>query len=222
MILHIIGRVILMLVSFKYLKICKFYFYYEMLYMLLETLIPPSVLSPYYNRAFILQKSYENFSYFYFELWPSLFCSLATTMMSPLIRKLVYDEGIKEDYTLPQTLIQMMYQSIVLISIQIIYSWLGFIFLDSEILRGSNEQLLNNLDDSCVILEENSYTVLFVNDAAKKISKKSYDQSLHESFGALGKNLTAFDSTKQIFAHMKPSIFQDKNFDSNMMLKKIK
>ena len=54
MILHIIGRVILMLVSFKYLKICKFYFYYEMLYMLLETLIPPSVLSPYYNRAFIL------------------------------------------------------------------------------------------------------------------------------------------------------------------------
>ena len=92
MIIHTIGRVILMLVSFKYLKICKVYFYYELLYTLFELLIPPSVLSAYYNRNFILQRSYENFSYFYFDLWPSLGCSLATTMMSPIIRKVVYDE----------------------------------------------------------------------------------------------------------------------------------
>ena len=54
MIIHTLGRVILMLISFKYLRICKTYFYYELLYMLLETLLPPSALSAYYNRRFIL------------------------------------------------------------------------------------------------------------------------------------------------------------------------
>ena len=116
MIIHTLGRVILMLISFKYLKICKTYFYYELLYMLLETLLPPSELSAYYNRRFILQRSYENFSYFYFDLWPSVGCSLVTTIMSPIIRKVVYDEELDSD-SMGQTAMLMLYQSLVLVSI---------------------------------------------------------------------------------------------------------
>ena len=116
MIIHTLGRVILMLISFKYLKICKTYFYYELLYMLLETLLPPSELSAYYNRRFILQRSYENFSYFYFDLWPSVGCSLVTTIMNPIIRKVVYDEELDSD-SMGQTAMLMLYQSLVLVSI---------------------------------------------------------------------------------------------------------
>ena len=93
-IIHTLGRVILMLISFKYLRICKMYFYYELLYMLFETLLPPTALSAYYNRLLILHRSYENFSYFYFDLWPSVSCSLITTIMNPIIRKVVYDEEL--------------------------------------------------------------------------------------------------------------------------------
>lgn len=105
-----------MLISFKYLRICKTYFYYELLYMLLETLLPPSALSAYYNRRFILQRSYENFSYFYFDLWPSVGCSLVTTIMSPIIRKVVYDEELDSD-SMGQTVMLMLYQFLVLIGI---------------------------------------------------------------------------------------------------------
>ena len=117
----------------------------------------------------------------------------------------------------------MIYQFLVLICIQIIFSWLGFIFLDAEILRGGNEQLLNNLDESVVILEENSQVVLFVNDAAKNISKKQDKQNISiELFESLGDKMAAFDSTTKLFAHIEPTIFKDQHVDSHTTIRKIK
>ena len=47
------------------------------------------------------------------------------------------------------------------------------IFVESEIVRIGNDQILNNLKEGVVILDKTSENVLFVNTAAKQFSVKA-------------------------------------------------
>ena len=56
----------------------------------------------------------------------------------------------------------------------IVSTKIGFTYVDLEILREGNEQLLDNLEEGVMILEENTLNLFFMNEAAKTIHKE-YD-----------------------------------------------
>ena len=43
---------------------------------------------------------------------------------------------------------------------------IGFLFIESEVLRKGNEQLLDGFDEGVIVLEEKSNNILFYNAAA--------------------------------------------------------
>jgi len=47
---------------------------------------------------------------------------------------------------------------------------IGFLFIETEILRVGDEQLLNDLKEGVIILDHESGYVLFVNQAAKNLT----------------------------------------------------
>ena len=78
------------------------------------------------------------------------------------------------------------------------------IFVDSEIVRVGNDQILNNLKEGVVILHEKSDQVVFANNAAEKQfnvrANKSFQMSFkgdeEESIDLEEKIFTAFDIAK--------------------------
>ena len=55
-----------------------------------------------------------------------------------------------------------------------IFTKIGLTYVDLEILREGNEQLLDNLEEGVIILEEDTLNLFFMNEAAKTIHKE-YD-----------------------------------------------
>ena len=46
----------------------------------------------------------------------------------------------------------------------------GLIFVESDILRNGNEELLNSLEEGVIIQTEDTHEVVFINEVGKKIS----------------------------------------------------
>ena len=63
----------------------------------------------------------------------------------------------------------MVWQSFNLWVCHICITKVGMIFVEAEILREGNEQLLNDLEEGVVIQHLDTHEILFVNKAAKKI-----------------------------------------------------
>ena len=70
-----IGRLILILISVKHLRICKIYFYYEQILFLCSIAMPLGMTADMQNDMSLVENQ-KNFSYFYYDLWPSLICTL--------------------------------------------------------------------------------------------------------------------------------------------------
>ena len=77
----------------KNLKVCKMYYYYEQLIFLSSMLMPLGWTADFQNDWNLIENQ-MNFTYFYFDLWPSLLCSMVTQLLTPVSRMLVYEEEI--------------------------------------------------------------------------------------------------------------------------------
>ena len=60
----------------------------------------------------------------------------------------------------------MIFTALVITLMHILFNKMGLLFVDAEILRTGNDQLLNDLQEGVIILNEESKTILFVNQAA--------------------------------------------------------
>ena len=77
---------------------------------------------------------------------------------------------------------------------------LGFeLYIELDILRDGNDQLLNNLQEGVFIVEHKTGKVLFKNKAARKLKRTA---------PLLGEAGTMFDNTTQSFAPINMEIFQ--------------
>ena len=74
--------------------------------------------------------------------------------------------------------ITLIWQSINLLIIHLVVTKWGLIYIDSELLREGNQQLLDNLEEGVIILDETNLDILFKNKAATRISLK---QDLEDS-----------------------------------------
>ena len=66
------GRMVLLLISIKCLSITKIYFYYELLVVLVKQCLLPQDQDTHRGNLFLNHVQQNNFSEFYFHLWPSL------------------------------------------------------------------------------------------------------------------------------------------------------
>lgn len=84
------------------------------------------------------------------------------------VRKFIYEAPI--DYGIVVGLITaMIFTALAITLMHILFNKMGLLFVDSEILRTGNDQLLNELEEGVIILNEDSKKVLFVNQAATKL-----------------------------------------------------
>ena len=77
------------------------------------------------------------------------------------------------------------FQFLNLLAMHIVINVVGLLFVEAEILRAGDAQLLNDLKEGVIIMDQESGLVLFVNKAAKKfnfiIPKKRHIDDDHHS-----------------------------------------
>ena len=61
--------------------------------------------------------------------------------------------------------------------IHFVISWIGFKYLEAEISRESNEQILNNLKEGVLIVDEATAAIRFKNGAVGRINRRLKDAS---------------------------------------------
>ena len=78
----------------------------------------------------------------------------------------------------------MVWLAINLLIVHLVITKVGLIFVDAEILRIGNEQLLDNFEEGVLILEEEKMEPIFLNKAARELNfdySDSIPDSLQES-----------------------------------------
>ena len=65
------GRMLLMLISLKYLTVTKLYFYYELFAVLVDQCMP-NIANTHLGNEFLNHEQQANFTEFYFSFWPSI------------------------------------------------------------------------------------------------------------------------------------------------------
>ena len=65
-------------------------------------------------------------------------------------------------------LTSMLWLSFGLFLVNLLVKKVGQIFVESEVLKQGNTQLLDNLEEGVIILEDQTFETVFINEAAKK------------------------------------------------------
>ena len=82
-----------------------------------------------------------------------------------LVRQFIYEAPIDSGIVVG-LITAMIFTALVITLMHILFNKMGLLFVDAEILRTGNDQLLNDLQEGVIILNEESKTILFVNQAA--------------------------------------------------------
>ena len=137
MIFLLAVRVILLLISFKYLKVCKYYIYLYTIMISLDFLHPLEL--DYGNQSWIL--SLTNiiiFILFYFEFWSSLFCNIFLQIVLMFVRSYIYSDEINSA-AITWLIFNLLWTGFFCSIIHLVITLVGFTFVKSEILRTGNE-----------------------------------------------------------------------------------
>ena len=81
--------------------------------------------------------------------------------------------------------------------IQCFMSAIGYLYVEAEIPRSSNQILLNNLDEGVYIMDETESTVMFHNKAADRVNRKMMENGNTTFFN---RNEVIIDKTQKLFA----------------------
>ena len=204
MIIMTFGRVILMAISFKYLSICKMYIYYQVLYGVLEDCLPRDfgdMQSKLSNTNNVM-----NFCLLYFDFWPNCLTMSSLPILQLATNSFVYDKKITGS-GLGESIAATGWQFFSLLMCHMVINAVGLIFVDADINRSGNEQLLNDLKEGVIIMDPQSGLVHFVNKAAKRFSirKNRYlgvSMSIHDNEAGPGidDSTDTFDKGQELFA----------------------
>lgn len=143
-------RVILLLVSFKYRNIVKFTIYFECIFYFLEALTPTSTeLSK--DADILMLGCILVFVMSYFKFLPSLL-AVEVSMLAPYTSRYFF-YGTDPWKLALACFLQLFNVAISFTCCHLIITKVGMIFVDAEVLREGNEQLLNNLDEGVIITD---------------------------------------------------------------------
>ena len=130
-------RVILLLISFKYLRVCKYYIYLYTLIYSIDFLFPRHL--DYGAQSWILALTQIIiFILFYFEFWSSLICNCSSQIVLLLVRYYLYNDEINSG-VITWLIFNLLWTCFFCAIIHIVINLVGFTFVKSEILRLGNE-----------------------------------------------------------------------------------
>ena len=112
-----------------------------------------------------------DFTLFYFHFWRALMFTMLKMVVFNAGRKIFYYETIDE--TIMECLMNMFFQSLSIWIIHIIITQVGMIFVEAEVLRTGNEQVLDNLEEGVIIQNKDTHKVVFINKAAKRMESNA-------------------------------------------------
>ena len=96
-------------------------------------------------------------------------------------------------------------------SVHCLYSFMGSLYVGSEVPRIANEQLLDNLKEGVFIVEKDCSGICFLNSAAKNfMSNPNFDVSKASDLEDTADD-KLFDWDKKMFAKMDTNILSGKN-----------
>lgn len=171
------GRLALIAVSYKYDRVSKYYFAYQMLFCCVEATFPQNFGDFQIHLA--LACSYLFYIAFAYNFWSNILCAV---LMHAYISFFALSQIHGKEVPLEMFAARTFWQILLTILVHCLTAICGQLYSETEILRKDNERLLENHSESVVILEEPSGKVTFANTAAKtfgavKLSSKSEDDS---------------------------------------------
>ena len=130
-------RVILLMISFKYLKVCKYYLYLYTIIYSVDFLNPYKL--DYGAQSWILAlTNIIIFILFYFEFWSSLLCNCSSQIMLMLVRYYLYNDVI-DSGVITWIIVNLLWTCFFCAIIHIVITLVGFTFVKADILRLGNE-----------------------------------------------------------------------------------
>lgn len=143
------GRIVLFLIGIWWRKITKVFFYYELITSGIEFMLPFDINLATATLIRVLV-TLVNFQSDYFHFWPSLVCILLQfpfmAIMNAEFNNLPRDQGFYS-----KIVSDMIVQAVLIWICHLFITKAGMIFVEVEVLRDGNEQLLNNLEEGLII-----------------------------------------------------------------------
>ena len=105
-------------------------------------------------------------------------------------------------------------------AVHILFEAFGHYYVNSEMPRIGNEKLLNGLEEGVFIIDKKENTMLFKNNAAKKLTKRMLDES---GINLIDERDSVLKSNLECFAPVNENIFSrlDSDFSHEKIIKKI-
>ena len=105
--------------------------------------------------------------------------------------------------------------------IHLIITKVGMIFIDAEILRTGNDQLLNELEEGVIILQDDTKEMIFSNSAANQISFVETSQTLGSQAQLPNQRLNNLHLDLKIFAQIDKNLFNQAIIDRDKVVESI-
>ena len=162
------GHLILVLISLKKPSLSRFFIYYECLWSIVYLTLPDGCHEAQTQRLNLTTSLYVMFMSFNYisGLVPILALRLYNDLV---VSKLIYAEEITKEviqYSIQIIVVAILYHTIM----HLLISWIGEVYVKSEVSRVNNELILDNLDDGLIIIEEESGELVFANKQAKRFN----------------------------------------------------
>ena len=155
------GHLLLFLISLKKPQISKFFIFYECLWSIFNITLPNGCPESQTVRLHVSTTLYALFlSFSYIDgLVPILVLRIYNNIV---VKVMIYgDEVTKKE--IQSTILVIMVSIAYLMILYLLISWIGEVYVKSEVSRVNNELILDNLDDGLIIIEESSRDLVFSN-----------------------------------------------------------
>ena len=154
-------RILSLIVAKKYWGIVRYFYYLEVLNLIIESLLPVQRgLSD--QSFFCLTIGSLFFATDYFHFWPALVCTQLQTFVYFYFQSLVNEQPLN----ILQVAINCFQSSCYILMVHLIITNNGFIYVRAECLSEGQEKLLNSLDEGIILFNQNDNAVVFSNKSA--------------------------------------------------------
>lgn len=215
-----VVNVILFLLSFKWPQITKLYFYIMFYHHVNEMLLPYDIPEASSNILRIIT-GVVDFIACYFHWWPALILSMLNMFLSSLGRAMFYEMPFDSEAII-KTIVNMILVGVMVWFCHIVVTYAGMVFIEVQIVRAGNEQILDDLEEGVIIQNPETQEVIYMNEAAKLLGRmQSGDKFSQSIFDRL--TSAEVNQENKLFAHVASKLLADGNIvDSEQIFKSIK
>ena len=154
-------NLILLIASYKYIKVTKLYFLQMILYQIIATFFPLKVTAEV-SLQLKMSGILTMYIMTYFNFVPDLLLTMVVPVLDRISRCLFHEEALDRG-AVESTVLSMLLLGLMCWFIHICVVQIGMFYVKAEILRIGNEQLLDNLEEGVVIRDEETQEIIFIN-----------------------------------------------------------